>query len=117
MNNRIILITKDKDEFFKPVKLNYKISGFNTDTWFAIFLNSSRFVRFKTDLKGEALGSVCPIPESNILTLDCIGNISAKLKKNNSIPLSGIIYGATNVIKDDEDESRNGIWSIDLRYD
>jgi hypothetical protein len=97
-----------------PEQVICEISGLSPNTWLAIFLNSSKLVRLKTNSSGNKSLSIQSISQGLMGILRNVGSISIN---NQHIPGSGTICGMSNAISDDEDQSRNGTWSLEVRYD
>ena len=98
----------------EPESINYEFSGFIPNLWLAIFLNSSKIIRFQLNSNGELSGFFNSLNESIKEILSNVGSITIE---NNYIPLSGTICGMSNTISDSENPDRDGIWSLEVKYD
>lgn len=109
-----IKIIKDENDIAQSIE--YNLTGFSKNIWLGIYVNGNRFVKFRTNTVGKAIGILDTLPDSFNIPLKSLGNFNAKIKNP---PTSGIIAGQTTVIEDSDNEGLDnvGTWSIDVRYD
>ena len=110
-------VTFERDITGKATRMDYSLIGFPGNTWFAIYLNDIETDRFRTNVSGERIGYLASIPPAYDLALTCVGGIHAKWGDNNNLPSSGVIFGSEVIVEDEENPSRDGTWSLELRYD
>ncbi len=106
-----------RDGTGKAIRMDYSLIGFPSNTWFAIFLNEIETDRIRTNVSGQLIGFLDSIPPAYDIALTCVGDIRVKWYDNSRMPSSGIVCGLENFIEDEEDATRDGAWSLELRYD
>lgn len=112
-----------RDETGKAIRIDYSLIGFPVNTWFAVFLNDVKVIRFKTDTLGEKVGYLDSIPSTYDIALTCVGNLHAQWDEASDFPISGVVFGSKTTVfvelidDDGENQDRVGDWSLDVRYD
>lgn len=110
-------VTFERDGTGKATRMDYSLIGFPSQTWFAIFLNEIKTDRFKTNVSGQIVGYLDAIPSEYDVALTCVGNFHAKWGDSNNLPQSGVVFGTESEIEDIVDIARDGVWSLEVRYD
>jgi hypothetical protein len=108
-----------RDDTGKAIRMDYSLTGLPARTWFAIFLNDIKIIRFRTDVNGERIGSLSSIPPEYQDILYFLGGFKATI---NNPPTSGVIIGQLEVVEDTfndgvEEFPTTGTFSFELRYD